>query len=347
MSWTDIFKPKAARLKADPAIRWFGKLPTYADYYSSRTDEDWVVEFHEWVLKGFEIYHGRWASFTAGGAASREAAHSRRLPISECVLRLPRSGMTVFTSIQDYGGDMRGRPFPLCFYAGLPSALWSGPASDALTGAFGVLRQLAALQRDVNRFFKVPARFDTVFEGREVDFDGLLDGARDVSWRREAGALAMAEWFDRARPALDVQELGAWLPMVNRWGGNIAALESDSFEPTLCFPLAAGTPIPVQAAGWMRWLESRMDVGRRTLSLFVVDEPGEQGCPRLVVVARDLVADDFLLVTPLSRALSYLDDLTALKAPAESNGSTDGEGERLPAETWAAFVERGGARSPA
>ena len=54
MGWKEIFKSKA---KPDPRIRWFGKLPTYADYYRSPADEDWAVEFNDWILRGYEIYH--------------------------------------------------------------------------------------------------------------------------------------------------------------------------------------------------------------------------------------------------------------------------------------------------
>ncbi len=56
MSWTDLFKSKSSKLKPDPQIRWFGKLPTYADYYSSKTDANWAVEFNDWVLKVYQIY---------------------------------------------------------------------------------------------------------------------------------------------------------------------------------------------------------------------------------------------------------------------------------------------------
>ena len=133
MGWTDLFKSKAGKLKPDPKIRWFGKLPTYPDYYSSPADEAWAVEFNDWVMKGFELYRNR--------CAGNRDAHSR-MPLCCCALRLPKSGMTVFASILDFGGDMRGRPFPVCFYAGLPAPHWPGPTSDTLVGATRVMRDL-------------------------------------------------------------------------------------------------------------------------------------------------------------------------------------------------------------
>src|SRR5262245_56522689 len=122
MGWTDLFKSKkSVDLKPDPRIRWFGKLPTYADYYTFPSDVDWATEFNEWVLKGYEIYHSRQNSSTGDG---NNRPTDSRLPLSGCVLRLPKSGMTVFASIQDYGGDMRGRHFPISFYTAYPSGNW-------------------------------------------------------------------------------------------------------------------------------------------------------------------------------------------------------------------------------
>ncbi|MBN2559716.1 MAG: hypothetical protein JXQ75_02135, partial [Phycisphaerae bacterium] len=124
MSWTNLFKSKKGpNLTPDPRLRWFGKLPTYADYYNSTADEAWTREFNDWILDGYEIYYRRLKSAEAdeprGGNGGK-----RRLPISACVIRLPKSGMTVLASVQDYGGDMRGRPFPISFYVAVPSEEW-------------------------------------------------------------------------------------------------------------------------------------------------------------------------------------------------------------------------------
>ena len=42
MALKNLFKSKTGKLKSDPRIRWFGKLPTYPDYYSSTADEAWA-----------------------------------------------------------------------------------------------------------------------------------------------------------------------------------------------------------------------------------------------------------------------------------------------------------------
>ncbi|MBI4717309.1 MAG: DUF2094 domain-containing protein [Planctomycetes bacterium] len=321
MDWTRIFKSKP---KPDPKIRWFGKLPTYPDYYSSPADAEWAVEFNDWVLKGFEVYQSRVKS---------QAQPVRRLPLAGCVIRLPQSGMTVFSSILDYGGDMRGRPFPICFYAAVPTPLWPGPTSDRLGPVFRVVRDLLALRRDVARFINQPGRFETAFGDHSVDFGELNGDAQDASWKSEGTATRFMDWFEQARSGLKISDAETWARTVHRWGRNLAQHEGPGFEPTLRFPLAMRLPLDLQVAGWMRWLESRMDVRRRLFSLMVSGEL-DRDSGHLTVIARNVVREDFLLLTSLAHSLPYLDDVMALEA---DDGSASGA---IPADSsWMDFVE--------
>lgn len=333
MDWSKLFKGKS-KLRPDPRIRWFGKLPTYPDYYSSAADEEWAVEFNDWILKGVEVYQSRIRS---------TPQHGGRLPIAGCVVRLPRSGMTVFSSILDFGGDMRGRPFPMCFYAALPTALWPGPTSERLAGAASALRDILALRRDVARFINSPGRFEAAFGERFIDLDGLCNGTIDDSWVSQGKALSYAEWFQDARGGLKTDDAVGWARSIQRWGAQLVGHESKTFEPTFRFPLAMRRPLPVQVAGWIRWLETRIDVGRRNLSMIVSGEL-EHEAGHLTVIAREIVKEDFLLLTPAARMLPYLDDLLALD-PA--NGADCGEvaetnqGESAESlGSWVDFVQR-------
>ena len=340
MSWTDLFKSKKPPAHTpDPTVRWFGKLPTYADYYASNADEAWAVEFNDWILKGYEIYLNRHRTGTT---------RSRRLPLSRCVIRLPKSEMTVLASVQDYGGDMRGRPFPLCFYVGVPTAQWPGPTSDRVLAVAGVLNNLTALQRDVIRFCNAPSRFESMFESREVDLASLDPEFRDDSWVRRAGAVSLSDWFSATQPGLSGRSLDDWASLATQYGGKISKLESESFEVTLAFPLAAGIPWEAQQAGWLRWLESRMDLERRALSLIVTGELNNAAMSnrepgRLVVIARKMVnKEDFLLLTSLAGSLPYLDDLSAAKTtdgPDDGGKEADSTADQDPPRTGASWGE--------
>lgn len=306
MSWTDLFKSKKGT--PDPRIRWFGKLPTYADYYSSKTDASWAVEFNDWILKGYEVFHSRLAG---------DPKKKRMLPVGSCVIRLPKSEMTVLASIMDYGGDMRGRAFPMCFYVGVPTSQWSGPTSDHLADSTRVIRDLLALRREVTHFINAPGRFESCFGDREVDLTGVDDETADASWEREARAIRLDDWFKGAQSSLKIDDRETWFDVVMKWGDSIAAMESKSFEPTLRFPLSSGISSEVQLAGWIRWLEGRMDLARRSYSLLITGELNN-GASRLSIVARDLLPDDFLLLSDVADTLQYVDDVCEAKVDESS-----------------------------
>lgn len=336
MGWRDLFKSKSLRLKPDPRVRWFGKLPTYPDYYASPSDEEWTVEFNKWVMKGCEIHHARVAS-TVG------AIH--RMPICECVIRLPKSEVTVLATILDFGGDMRGRQFPLCIYVGIPTHRWSGPTSDRVTGVLRVLRELSLLRHEVARFINSPGPLEAVLGGREISLDGLDEAHTDSSWTDGARDHLMTDWFDAVRDILKIQSMASWVGKTDEWGDRLVKHEATDFEPTLRFPLAMRVPSEVQVAGWIRWLEQRMDLQRRSLSLVISgDLDYETGF--LAVIAREIVPDDFLLATSQAHTLSYLDDLAAVELPEAENGADSPAipQEECP-ERWLEFVGTSSAKT--
>jgi len=336
MPWTDLFKSKKAQaVQADPQVRWFGKLPTYADYYSSKADQDWAVEFNDWILRGYEVYLGHFQAAQQPGTPVDKAA--RRLPLGCLVLRLPRSGMTVLAAVQDYGGDMQGRPFPLFFYVAVPTAQLPGPASVCVPRVARALRDLANLRDRVIRFLNSPGRFETVFDGREIDLAGFDGEFCDESWLEAARKISTAEWFAEVHTALPGLDLKGWYQRLLDWGHSIAGNESETFEPTFRFPLAMTLPVDAQMATWIRWLEPRMDLKRRLLSLTVSGEAGK-GVGWLCVIARETVVEDFQLLTSLGGSLAYVDDATRLKAPAPAAAAQTAEAAALPAAESAASV---------
>ncbi len=326
MGWKDLFKSKPPDLKPDPRLRWFGKLPTYADYYSSAADADWVVEFNDWLLKGCELHFSRQPS------AKREM----HLQTVSGILRLPKSGMTVFASIQDYGGDTRGRPFPIAFYVATPTAGWPGPTSDRVLPGLRVLNDLLRTRDLVVRFVNAPARFEGVFGGRTIDLAGLAADAGDPSWRTAAQATPMESWFAQAAACLKDGDSASWCAAVASWGGNIARLESEDFGPTLRLPLVMNLSVELQVAGWLRWLARRINVEQRFLSL-LIQKDSVPGTGRLTLIARDLLPEDYLLFTPLASSVKYVDDACALGGAPSADGA--GATNVQAPESWAEFAE--------
>ena len=220
--WTGIFR-KAAKPKPDGRIRWFGKLPTYADYYSSVTDEEWALEFVDWVLRGYEVYQAKCLGNDATVPRGAVAADHRRLPNCRLLVRLPQSGMTVLASLADYGGDMRGRPFPLVFYVGLPSSQCPGPTSDRVEAILRVFDGLSGLHREVVRFCRNPGQFESTFGDRELVLQDIGEAGDDSAWLKHAGSLQLAEWF--AGAGLDSQMTAAdWATRLAGLGGGLGGV---------------------------------------------------------------------------------------------------------------------------
>lgn len=330
MGWKDLFKSKTMKVQPDPRLRWFGKLPIYADYYSSPPDADWAVEFNDWVLKGCEVFVAR----------AREAGQDPRLPSAACAVRMPKSQMTVFAAFQDYGGDSRGRPFPLCFYVGVPSGLWPGPGSEHALAALRVLSDLTAIRDQVIRFSDTPGRFDLVFAGREIDLEGVDGETSDATWLEGARGLAAADWFGAIQPCLQTGDAEAWFGLMAAWGDEIVKLAGEEFSPTLRFPLAMSIPLELQVAGWLRWLERRMKLSERELSLLICKDLSG-GTGRLTVVARASLPEDYLLLTPLANTLPFVDDACALAGAGIGPAGVAGTERGKPGvpRLWADFVD--------
>ncbi len=324
MGWTDIFKSKSERQQPDPRLRWFGKIPSYPDYHSSNVDEKWVVEFNDWILKGYEKYQSR----VIESRAPREL-----IPLGACAIRLPENEMTVLASLLDFGGDSRNRPFPICFYAAIPSAQWSGPTANNVSSALTVLENLQSFKRDVARLLNTPGdnhQMDS-FADREIPLDRIHNDHTNDAWVRDARLIPFQHWLESIAPAIPDSTPGQWLTALSGWGANITTLEGPDFEPTFRFPLAAGIPQDVQIASWLHWLEKRMDLSRRCVSLIITgDIPSHGGY--LCVIARPLMSDDFILLTPQATDLPFVDDAATAKT-LERDPSQD-EASSTPASLY-------------
>jgi hypothetical protein len=75
--------------------------------------------------------------------------------------------------------------------------------------------------------------------------------------------------------------------------------------------------------------------------LIVSGEPDEEA-GNLTVIARAVVPDDFLLLTPLANTVAYLDDLSAVEPMEEGGQSVEDSGPcppvARPSGSWVDFV---------
>ncbi len=333
MGLRNFFRSRNDGLKPDPKLRWFGKLPTYADYYRTQGDEAWTVELCDWLLKGFELYCARQAG---------EGRRPERLANAIGVLRLPESQMTALVAFFDFGGDARGRPFPMCFYVGIPTELCLGLTLDRVAGVLKVLGDLMELRQEVELFTASARSIDDVFGSREMEVGALETNSMGADLWVTADQVDWNVWFDRIKPLLRIEDRAAWLSCVEAFGANLTASESRTFEPTVSFPIAGQSPLEIQVAGWIVWLGHRIDLGRRSLSLFVSGDL-QAGPGSLTTVAHDLMPEDFLLLTSQATSLSYLDSLERVGGADGNSDSPCSEELEFRHESWRKFMDSGSA----
>ena len=324
MGWRSLFGTKEPKRPPDPRVRWFGKLPSYGDYYAPPAVEAWVVEFHTWLMSGWEIYQRR---------LKQEGVTEDRLPASRMVLRLPKSHMTVLVAIQDHGGDSQGRPFPFCILVGVPSAYWVERPHETTQATWRVVEDLAWLQQEVPSLIEPAASPETLFGDRSVDLSPVVSPDTDDSWRDRAHAIAFDDWLAGALPHLAMGEQASWVEYAHAWGNSLARQNGAGRTPTMRLPLSTEITPDVQVMGWMNWLAARQSLGHETLSLMLSgDRCGSLGY--LNVIPRALNSEDFLLGTPLATGSAQLEDLCTIRA-------TDRFPDRRVSSprTWLEFVE--------
>ncbi len=342
---SSLWQKRKSKTAPDPVVRWFGKLPTYGDYYESAGGAEWEKELREWSLRGRELFRVRSKALLGDKSQTgkivdaedeEETIHlTGRIDDCDAVLRLPKSGMTAFVTLRDYGGDMVGRPFPLMFYVAIPTESWPGPDCGMVSGMEQVFEPLRSLWGEVAQFLRGPGNFDSTFRGRKIDVASIVENKSNGDWTRGAMGLSVGDWFDAARHSMKTREPVAWFEMISRWGEQIRQHDENDHGLSLRLPLAARTDEMIQLAGWLRWLEQRMDLSKRACSLLLTRN--DVSAPsKLTLLARDIEVDDFLLMTPLSAKLDYLDDITMAEphndVPSESKGGWSAM------QTWADFV---------
>ena len=237
----------------------------------------------------------------------------------------------------DYGGDSKGRAFPLLFYVALPTHALPGPTSGTLCAIWSILGKLGQLHQEMGLLIEASGNVESLLTPQAIDLARLAESTEDATWSQAAGQLLLSDWFAGVSEQLTITDEAEWFRAAHRWGGTIASLEGDTFEATLRFPISTAGSAQIQGAGWLRWLESRMNLGRRRLSLVVsADPPHRAG--HLVVVARPLVSEDFFLATPACESLAYVDDLARV-APSSGSDADPPPTPLSESSTWLDFVE--------
>lgn len=278
-------------------LRAYGKLPFYAEYRRLELSPGTPTAFSRWLDEG------RLAWVRSPTRSPQGTTRASRLLIA-----LPECREVVIASIWD-SRDSLGRVFPFSFFVVCPpEALGADPlqqwvCANAIHSLFTQLHAELHHLGGGGDFYRhyhkraVPLRPD--------DVDARLE-----RFKAAAAAILAADWF--AATGLDHSITPAdWYPgllrRMRRWAAQPAA------ELALSCPLARGASYAVQVVLWLTWLGGLIRRTGKPLRLIV---PAEETAPPvcLHVLLRDLMADDYQLLTSDEAAYGFVEHLGMVPA---------------------------------
>ncbi|MFN0134521.1 MAG: hypothetical protein ACKVS9_00215 [Phycisphaerae bacterium] len=280
--------------KGEALLRAYGKLPYYAEYRRLEISPGAATAFSQWLDAG----RLAWAKSPSKGPAG--SVRSLR-----AMLRIPGTKEIAIASIWD-SRDSLGRMFPFCFFViGTPDSFGATPAE-----------QWAAATTLCTQFDRYYVELRSL--GGGGDFYKLFN--------KRTLPTKPTDIADRARGNVDAAraiDAGAWL---RSWVHNApgdrhgwftaAATKSEWFrghpdsigDVAMSFPLAVGFPVAAQASLWLDWASPALTKVSRTPS--VIAPSLDSGSPDIHLIVRDLVPDDFQLLTTDDAAYSYVERIS-------------------------------------
>ncbi|MFH1745844.1 MAG: hypothetical protein ABIG44_02250 [Planctomycetota bacterium] len=299
--------------KNETILRAYGKLPLYAEYRRLEVAPGTSTSFSRWLDEG------RLAWVRSKPEKERGSTRNTRV-----VFRWPDSRDIVLASIWD-SRDSLGRIFPFVFFTVCPR--------ESL-GEHRLQRWAACLAMH-ERFSKSHARLAVLSSGG--DFYRLYNkqifpirpddvAKRAASLLEETRKITLEDWFEAA-PLGDIKP-GEWfaslLRRMERWKTQPESVK----QLALSCPLAAGIPCDVQAVIWLEWVATLPGVDH--IEPWLVLPPADAPAPRhMQVIFRDLIPEDFQLLTTDADTYGYVEDLAQMPSGATEN-SEDGPATAMP-----------------
>lgn len=290
----------------------YGKLPYYAEYRRLELAAGTPTTYAHWLKDG----QLAWAR------ARDEADAIGTVGPVRVLLRLPDARQLVIASLWD-SRDSQGRPFPFSFFTtALPGSL--GP--DLPTRFGSVQTHYASFDHEYRQIPELRQGGDFYRMFRKRTLPLLPDDISSRLARAEQAALAIPAdaWF--AGAGIKHVDAGSWFSTLARrariWRQDSRALA----DSAMGLPLAAGFPYEAQVGVWVRWIADFAGAIDQMPSLIMpagnADKPAT-----FYVIYRDLLADDYRLLTSDAEGYEYVERL----AQALPNGSGFG-GDSAPIE---------------
>jgi hypothetical protein len=298
----------------DTVVRAYGKLPMYAEYRRLEVAPGTATLFSRWMDEG----RLAWAK------SPTRSPHGATRP-TRLMVRLPETKEAIIASVWD-SRDSLGRVFPFAFFVVTPiDALGANPlvqwtAAASLHRAFDRMHGELSTLGTGGDFYRHYAKRSVPLRGEDLEerVNALYEDARQVGIEEWFGGLGLdksvtpAAWFDGLMRRAD------------RWRAQPPSLA----EAALSCPLAAKLSYGAQLVVWLQWIGPLLQKSGRTP--WIVMPAENSAASSVTLLIRDLLPDDFQLLTSDADAYGYVEKLAAVPA---------GAGEALRAAPGGGFLD--------
>ena len=296
--------------KGQALLRAYGKLPLYAEYRRLELSPGAPIAFSQWLDAG----RLAWVR-----SPTKSAAASTRP--SRLLIQLPDTKEAVVASVWD-SRDSLGRVFPFAFFVTCPLSALGDSAVERWVAATEIHHRFDAFHTQLHSLGS-GGDFYRLYGKHMIRLRSDDSAERSATLRAKAADIAADPWF-KALPFDDELASAAWFSGLHHRAEHWRAQPDALGELALSCPLARGYSHDVQAVLWLEWLDGLLEKARRTPALVVPIE-GAASAPLLHVVVRDLLADDYQLLTTDDGRYDFSEKLSLLPA-------TGSDGAALPVD---------------
>lgn len=291
--------PQAALLRA------YGKLPFYAEYRRLEVAPGVPTVFSQWLDEGRLAW-----------VRSQEEGARGAMRTSRVALHWPEAREWIVASIWE-SRDSLGRQFPFAFFIACPPEALGDDRFQRCASCLAIHEEFDRLHGRLSvlgsggDFYRLYAK-----QTLSTRLDDLAQRTRDLA--TEARQITFASWF--AQTGIPSVQPGAWFGSLLRRAGRWVAQPGTANGLALSCPLARGTSYGVQALLWLEWLSSLRPFRKSEPSL-ILPAASAPDPPRIQIIFRDLLHDDFQLMTSDAPSYGYIEDLA--QPPAAGTGEDD------------------------
>ena len=298
-------------------LRAYGKLPFYAEYRRLEVSPGTPTAFSQWLDAG------RLAWVRSSAKSEKGATRASRLLVG-----LPDTKEAIVASLWD-SRDNLGRVFPFAFFVVCPPELLGGDPVERWVAASAIHCSFDQLYTRLHSLGS-GGDFYRLYQKHVITLrpEDLGDRVREI--REEAARITVGPWFKDLGLDGDVDP-AAWfaglLRRAERWKSQSSALANMAVS---C-PLARETSCGAQVVLWLEWLGGVVKKARK-MPWIVVPQADNQCGATLSLVMRDLIPDDYQLLTTDDRSYGYVESLAS--PPAAESAAPPADPPNGSALTW-------------